>query len=43
MQLLQTGVMVLPFDTAAADTITALSLMKHKSRRLTMVMTQALR
>ena len=43
MQLLQTGVMVLPLDTAAAGTITALSLMKHRACRLTAAVTHALR
>lgn len=43
MQLLQARVMELPLDTAAAGTITALSLMKHKAHRLTAVMTHALR
>lgn len=43
MQLLQTGVIALPFDIAAANTIRLLSLMKHKSLRLTVVMMQALR
>lgn len=41
MQLFQTGVMVRPFDTAAADTIRALSLLRHMSQRLTAVMIQA--
>lgn len=40
MQLLQTGVVVLPFDTAGADTIRALWQMKHMSQRSTAVMTQ---
>lgn len=43
MQLLQTGIMALPFDTAAADTIRALSLMKRKLQGLTVVMRQAFR
>lgn len=43
MQLLQNGVMRLPFDTAAADTVRALPLMKLESQRLTAVVTQALR
>lgn len=34
---------MLPFDTAAAGAMRALSLMKHKSQRLTAVMTQALK
>lgn len=40
MQLLQTGVVVLPFDTAGANTIRALWQMKHMSQRSTAVMMQ---